>query len=107
MVAPATDEKYTGLRCGTYFFPKAGSVSTEARMRGSIWLLMAITARYVVFDCCQGLVLALACPVTLHLQALPFTQFRLQPVIDGTVDQFQLCGIVAAVMIPMPGLQHV
>src|ERR1035441_7554247 len=107
MAPPATDEKYTGLRCRTYFFPKSRSVSTEARMRCSIWLLMVITARYVVFECFQGFVLALAFPVALHLQALPFTHFRLQPVVDGDVDQFQLGRIVAAAMIPMPGLQHV
>src|ERR1019366_101609 len=107
MVAPATDEKYTDLRCGTYFFAKSRSVSTEARMRCSIWLLMVITASHVAFECCQYLVLALALPVALHLQALPFTHFRLQPVVDGDADQFQLGWIVVAVMSPMPGLQHV
>src|ERR1035438_9087877 len=107
MVPPATDEKYTGLRCGRYFCPKSRSVSTDARMRCSIWLLMVITADYVVFDCGQGLVLALALPVALHLQPLPFTHLRLQPVIDGDVDQFQLGWIVAPPMVPVPGLQQV
>src|ERR1035441_2035454 len=107
VAAPATDEKYAGLRCGKYFFPKARSANTEARMRCSIWLLMVITADYVVFECFQGLVLALALPVALHLQPLPFTHPRLQPVIDGDVDEFQLCGIVVAAMFPMPGFQQV
>src|ERR1019366_9407506 len=80
-VPPATDEKYAGLRCGRYFCPKSRSVSTDARMRCSIWLLMVITARHLSL-CFQGFVLALAFPVALHFQTLPFTHFRLQPGID-------------------------
>src|ERR1035437_9003012 len=106
MVPPAADEKYTGLRCGRDFCPKSRSVSTDARMRCSIWLVMVITARHFSL-CSQGFVLALAFPVALHLQPLPLTHLWLQPVIDGNVNEFQLGGIVAAAMIPMPGLQHV
>ena len=75
-------------------------------MRCSIWLVMVITARHFSL-CSQGFVLALAFPVALHLQPLPLTHLWLQPVIDGNVNEFQLGGIVAAAMIPMPGLQHV
>ena len=51
--------------------------------------------------------LALAFPVALHLQPLPFTHFRFQPAIDSDIDKFELCGIVMVVMFPMPGLQEV
>ena len=62
MAAPATGEKYTGLRCGMYFLPKSRSVSTDAMMRCSIWLLMVITTRHFS-RCLQGFVLALAFPL--------------------------------------------